>query len=207
MRSTSSSDGPSRVNPIQGTGSLPWWVERASRASQLRRSGAHRPWRLFSRPLAPLHRNECGAKNGGGRLLRAECRTLMDEQVAQFQDGIVEIVLAPENLARPELQLQGVWAPCLSPKHRARRAGRAANRADQKARPFRTKGNGSHSRTLHVGPEHELSRVARFACCYPPGLLTRRIMAGALSPGPLRRLRALGSLPGPPCSAKNSWTI
>ena len=35
----------------------------------------------------------------GGRLLRAECQTLMDEQVAQFQHGIVEIVLAPESRA------------------------------------------------------------------------------------------------------------
>jgi hypothetical protein len=53
-----------------------------------------------------LHRNECGAKNGGGRLLRAECRTLMDEQVAQFQDGIVEIVLAPESRA-PRASIAG----------------------------------------------------------------------------------------------------
>jgi hypothetical protein len=48
-----SSDGRSRANPIRGAGSLPWWAKRASRASQLRRSGAHRPWRLFLRPLAP----------------------------------------------------------------------------------------------------------------------------------------------------------
>jgi hypothetical protein len=46
-----------------------------------------------------LHRNECGAKNGGSFFLRAECRTFTDELVAQLQHGIVEIV-AKNRLAQ-----------------------------------------------------------------------------------------------------------